>query len=90
MIAIFSDFLEQSIKVFMDDFSIFRDSYETCLTNLEVVLKRCEETILVFNWEKCHFIVTEGILLGHKVSKDGLNVNKVKIETIENCLHQLM
>lgn len=74
----------------MDDFSIFRDSYETCLTNLEVVLKRCEETILVFNWEKCHFIVTEGILLGHKVSKDGLNVNKVKIETIENCLHQLM
>lgn len=90
MIAIFSDFLEQSIKVFMDDFSIFRDSYETCLTNLEVVLKRCEETILVFNWEKCHFIVTEGILLGHKVSKDGLNVNKVNIETIENCLHQLM
>lgn len=74
----------------MDDFSIFRDSYETCLTNLEVVLKRREETILVFNWEKCHFIVTEGILLGHKVSKDGLNVNKVKIETIENCLHQLM
>lgn len=74
----------------MDDFSIFRDSYETCLTNLEVVLKRCEETILVFNWEKCHFIVTEGILLGHKVSKDGLNVNKVNIETIENCLHQLM
>lgn len=53
----------------MDDFSIFGDSFKECLNNLDLVLKRCEETNLVLNWEKCHFMVQGGIVLGHKISK---------------------
>lgn len=59
----------------MDDFSIFGDSYDACLTYLERVLKRCEETSLVLYWEKFHFMVTNGIMLGHKIFKDGLEVD---------------
>ncbi|KAL5570156.1 hypothetical protein UlMin_026731 [Ulmus minor] len=61
----------------------FGDSFGLCLENLAKVLKRCEETNLVLNWEKCHFMVKEGIVLGHKVSQDGLEVDKAKVETIE-------
>ena len=61
--AIFSDYLEQSVEVYMDDFSFFDNSYDACLTNLECVLKQWEETNLVLNWEKCHFMVTEDIML---------------------------
>jgi hypothetical protein len=53
------------------------------LVNLDKVLKRCQEADLVLNWEKCHFMVREGIVLGHKISKKGIEVNKVKIEVIE-------
>ncbi|XP_075504542.1 uncharacterized protein LOC142541980 [Primulina tabacum] len=52
--------------------------------NLITVLKRCEETNLVLNWEKCHFMVQEGIVLGHKVSEKGIEVDKAKIEVIKN------
>ena len=83
MMSIFSDMVEQSIEVFMDDFSVFGDSFDLCLNNLALVLKRCVETNLVLNWEKCHFMVQEGIVLGHKVSAKGIEVDKAKIETIE-------
>ncbi|GKD39654.1 hypothetical protein Tco_1259861 [Tanacetum coccineum] len=72
MIAIFQDMLETSMEVFMDDFSVFGDSFDSCLTNLEQMLIRCKQAHLVLNWEKCHFMVTEGIVLGHKVSSKGL------------------
>ena len=68
----------------MDDFSIFGSSFDHCLTNLWMVLKRCEEKQLVLNWEKCHFMVKEGIVLGHRVSKDRLEVDRAKISTIEH------
>lgn len=42
---------------------------------MERVLKRYEETNIVLNWEKCHFMVTEGIMLGHKISKARLEVD---------------
>ena len=83
MMSIFSDMVEQSIEVFIDDFSVFGDSFDLCLNNLALVLKRCVETNLVLNWEKCHFMVQEGIVLGHKVSAKGIEVDKAKIETIE-------
>lgn len=57
MMANFSDMVEQNVEVFMDDFSIFGDSFDLCLDNLVMVLKRCVETNLVLNWEKCHFMV---------------------------------
>nr|KYP36105.1 hypothetical protein KK1_042800 [Cajanus cajan] len=68
MLAIFADLVEKCIEVFMDDFSIFGSSYDVCLENLELVLKRCIDKNLVLNWEKCHFMVQEGIVLGHKIS----------------------
>ncbi|KAL5562825.1 hypothetical protein UlMin_032572 [Ulmus minor] len=83
MMAIFTDMVEQFVEVFMDDFSVFGDTFDSCLGNLAKVLQRCEETNLVLNWEKCHFMVKEGIVLGHKVSQEGLEVDKPKIETIE-------
>jgi hypothetical protein len=83
MQAIFSDLIEKCIEVFMDDFSVFGPSFQHCLRNLDIVLKRCVETNLVLNWEKCHFMVTEGIVLGHKISAKGIEVDKAKIEVIE-------
>ena len=64
-------------------FSVFGDSFDACLHNLTRVLERCEETNLVLNWEKCHFMVQEGIVLGHKISCKGIEVDRAKIETIE-------
>ena len=43
---------------------------------------RCEKKNLVLNLEKCHFMVQEGIVLGHKVSGAGIEVDKAKIEVI--------
>src|SRR5581483_7725921 len=82
MTAIFQDMIEDCMEVFMDDFSVFGNSFDDCLNSLDRVLTRCEESHLVLNWEKCHFMVREGIVLGHKISKDGLEVDKAKIETI--------
>jgi hypothetical protein len=53
------------------------------LRNLDKVLKKCQETHLVLNWEKCHFMVREGIVLGHRVSEKGIGVDRAKIEVIE-------
>ena len=83
MMAIFSDMVEKSIEVFMDDFSIIGSSFNECLENLRLVLKRCMETNLMLNWEKCHFMVREGIVLVHRISIKGIQVDKVKIEIIE-------
>ena len=83
MMAIFSDMVEKTIKIFMDDFSVLGDSFDNCLENLRSVLVRCEETNLVLNWEKCHFMVQEGIVLGHRISARGIEVDRVKIEAIE-------
>ncbi|GJR31799.1 reverse transcriptase domain-containing protein [Tanacetum coccineum] len=71
---------------FMDDFSIFRNSFDTCLNNLDKMLQRCKDSHLVLNWEKCHFMVKEGIILGHKVSSTGLEVDKAKINVISKLL----
>ena len=84
MMGIFSDMIEIILEIFMDDFSVFGDSYEGCLENLRKVLERCQEKNLVLNWEKCHFMVTQGIVLGHIVSKNGIEVDKAKVELISN------
>ena len=67
----------------MDDLSMLGKSFNNFLENLRQTLIRCEETNLVLNWEKCHFMVKEGIVLGHRISKRGIEVDKFKIETIE-------
>ncbi|GJR03464.1 reverse transcriptase domain-containing protein [Tanacetum coccineum] len=80
MMAIFHDMIEKTMEVFMDDFSVFGDSFSTCLSHLEKMLKRCEDTNLSLNWEKSHFMVKEGIVLGHKISKSGIEVDRAKVE----------
>nr|GFA26904.1 reverse transcriptase domain-containing protein [Tanacetum cinerariifolium] len=87
MMAIFHDMIEKTMEVFMDDFSVFGNSFSTCLTNLENMLKRCKDTKLALNWEKSHFMVKEGIVLGHKISKKGIEVDRVKIEVISKLPH---
>ena len=83
MMAIFSDMVERTIEIFMDDFSVMGNSFDNYLENLRTVLARCEETNLVLNWEKCHFMVQEGIVLGHRISARGIEVDRAKIEAIE-------
>ncbi|GKB71581.1 reverse transcriptase domain-containing protein, partial [Tanacetum coccineum] len=87
MMAIFHDMIEETMEVFMDDFSIFGDSFSSCLSHLDKMLKRCEDTNLVLNWEKCHFMVKEGIILGHKISKSGIEVDKAKVDVIAKLPH---
>ena len=83
MMFIFSDMAEDFIKIFMDDFFVFGSSFDMCLMNLSKVLQRCEETNLLLNWEKCHFMVREGIVLGHKISPNGIEVDKAKVKIVE-------
>ncbi|GJV39020.1 reverse transcriptase domain-containing protein [Tanacetum coccineum] len=65
--------IEKTMEVFMDDFSVFGDSFSSsCLANLDKMLKRCEDIKLALNWEKSHFMVKEGIVLGHKISRKGI------------------
>ena len=64
-------------------FTLHGKTFDHCLENLDRVLQRCEEKHLILNWEKCHFMVHEGIMLGHKVFERGIEVDKAKIEVIE-------
>jgi hypothetical protein len=81
--SIFSDMIEEIMEVFMDDFSVYGKTFDHCLENLNKVLQRCQEKDLVLNREKCHFMVREDIILGHLVSKRRIEVDKAKIEVIE-------
>ncbi|GJU43509.1 reverse transcriptase domain-containing protein [Tanacetum coccineum] len=85
--AIFHDMIEKTMEVFMDDFSVFGDSFSSCLSNLDKMLKRCEDTNLVLNWEKYHFMCKEGIVLGHKISKSGIKVDRAKVDVIAKLPH---
>ncbi|RDX96998.1 Retrovirus-related Pol polyprotein from transposon 17.6, partial [Mucuna pruriens] len=82
MLSIFLDLLEDCMEVFMDDFTVYANTFDACLRNLARVLKQCTKTNLVLNFEKCHFMVIEGIVLGHLVSSRGIEVDKAKIDII--------
>ncbi|XP_070045816.1 uncharacterized protein [Nicotiana tomentosiformis] len=82
MMSIFTGMVEIFVEVFMVNFSVFGSSYGDCLKNLDKVLAHCEEINLVLNWKKCYFMVQEGIVLGHRVSKSGIEVDKVKVEAV--------
>nr|GEX99967.1 reverse transcriptase domain-containing protein [Tanacetum cinerariifolium] len=87
MMDIFHDMIEKTIEVFMDDFSVFMNSFGTCLSYLDKMLKRCEDTNLCLNLEKSHFMIKEGIVLGHKISKNGIEVDKAKVDVIAKLPH---
>nr|GFB33142.1 hypothetical protein [Tanacetum cinerariifolium] len=87
MLAIFHDMIKKTMEVFMDDFSVFGNSFENYLSHLDRMLQRCEDTNLSLNWEKSHFMVKEGIVLGHKISKNGIEVDRAKVDVIAKFLH---
>ena len=86
---IFSDFIGESMEVFMDDFSVFGPSFDACLDHLMQILDVYIKKRLVFSWEKSHVMVREGIVLGHLVSSKGLDVDKAKVDAIQDlALHK--
>nr|GEZ06819.1 reverse transcriptase domain-containing protein [Tanacetum cinerariifolium] len=87
MMAIFYNMIEKTMEVFMDDFLVFKNSFQSCLSHLERMLKRCEDTNLCLNWEKSHFMVKEGIVLDHKISKQWIEVDKAKVDVITKLPH---
>ena len=80
MMGIFSDLVKKVVEVFMKFFSMFGDSFESCLHHLELLYHRCEEKCMFLNWEKCHFMVSQGMVLDHIVSSRVIEVDKSKIE----------
>ena len=66
------------MEIFMDDFTVYRSSFEHCLQNLGTVLHSFQDKNLALNWEKCHFMVTEGIVLGHRIFAAGLEEDQIK------------
>ena len=82
MLSIFSDMVERIMKVFMDDLTVYGKTFDDCLLNLKKVLKMCIEKDLVLNWEKCHFMATSRVVLGHIIFKEGIQVDPVKNELI--------
>nr|GEX47771.1 retrovirus-related Pol polyprotein from transposon 17.6 [Tanacetum cinerariifolium] len=87
MMAIFHNMIEKTMEVFMEDFSVFENSFQSCLSYLEKMLKRCEDTNLCLNREKSHFMVKEGIVLSHKISKEEIEVDKAKVDVITKLPH---
>jgi hypothetical protein len=81
--SIFSDLIKKVMDVFIDDFSVYGKTFQDCLANLNKVLKQCQLADLVLNWDKCHFMVREGIVLGYKILEKGIEVDKAKIKVIE-------
>ena len=82
----FLDLVEDAMEIFMDEFLVYGSSFEKCLENLETVLQRCQDKNLDLNWEKCHFMVTEGIVLSHKNSTVGLEVDQAMVSIIKTLL----
>ena len=73
----------------MDNFSIFGSDFEGYLAHLTKILEVCVKKRLVLNWEKSHFMVREGVVLGHIISRKGVEVDKVKIEEERSVTHSL-
>nr|GFB32275.1 reverse transcriptase domain-containing protein [Tanacetum cinerariifolium] len=89
MMAIFHNMIEKTMEVFMDDFSVFGNSFQTCLSHLEKMLKRCEDTNLYLNWEKSYFMIKDGIVLDHKIPTEGIEVGKAKVDVIAKLPHPI-
>jgi hypothetical protein len=83
MMVVFSEFIKEIVEVFMDVFSVYEKTFMDCLEHLDKVLTRCAEKDLVLNWEKCHFMVKQDIVLRHVISERGIKVDKAKVKMVE-------
>lgn len=81
--SVFSYMVDDTIEVFMDDFSLVGDSFDDKLKDMDDILKYCEKYNLVLSWEKCHFMVKEGIVLDHQISQKSIEVNRGKFKLIK-------
>ena len=86
MMSMFSNLADEVLEIFMDDFTVYGSTFEHCLQNLGTVLYRCQGKNLALNWEKFHFMVTEGIVLRHRISTVGLEVDQAKVSIIKTLL----
>ena len=66
----------------MYDFTVYGNTYQEALDNLEKFIIRCQEMNLSLSHEKCKMLLIEGVVLGHHVSSEGINVDLIKIEVI--------
>nr|GEZ28826.1 DNA-directed DNA polymerase [Tanacetum cinerariifolium] len=85
MLAIFHDMVEKTMEVFMDDFSVFGNSFENCLSRLDKMLQRCEDTNLCLNWEKCHLWSKRALSSAIRFLRTGLRLTKPKSMSLLNC-----
>ena len=86
MMSMLSNLVEEVMEIFMDDFLVYGSSFKNCLENLETVLQMCQDKNLALNWENCHLMITESIVLGHKISAAGLEVDQEKVSIIETLM----
>ena len=84
MMSVFSDMVRDTVEVFMDDFYMVGDSFDQCLSHLAKVFKRCEDCNLALNWKKSQFIVKEGLVLDHRNSEKGIEVDRAKVSCLQN------
>lgn len=84
MLSIFANLVNDCVEVYMDDFTVHGNTYEEAKENLEKVLKRCIDTNLSLSHEKCHILMTEGIVLGHFISSKGVQVDPKKVQIIQD------
>jgi hypothetical protein len=84
ILSIFSDLINEGLEVYKDDFTPYGTDFDQGLRNLEKVLERRITTRLCFSHEKCHIMMTKGVVLGYYVSADGIKVDPTKIEVILN------
>jgi hypothetical protein len=84
VLGVFADLIHDCVEVYMDDFTVYGNTFEEALSNLEKVLIRCQESNLSLSHEKCKMLLTEGIVLGHHLSVEGIKVDPAKIEVIVN------
>jgi len=86
VLAIFVDLIHECVEVYMDNFTVYGNTFDDCLKNLEKVLQRCNETNLSLSNEKCFMMLIEGIVLGHHISSSGIKVDPTRIQIIVNLL----
>ena len=86
MMSLFSDLAEEVMEIFMEDFTVYGSSFKHCLQNLGTILHICQKKNLALNWEKCYFMVIEGIVLGHRIFAAGLEVDQAKVSIIKTLI----
>ena len=80
--GIFSGLVDDSVEIYMDDFTPYGDEFDPALQTLEKVLQCCIATRLCLSHEKCYMMMTERLILGHYISAAGIQVDPAKIQIL--------